>query len=460
MDVIDFLVIVNDGAPYESGLPEGRCHFVQNECNLGVAKSKNKALEYLLDRAVDHVFLIEDDIYVRDSAVFSRYVQVSRQTGIQHLNFSQHGVMNVTANGEPNPRVSISYSDDLSVPFYPHCVGAFSYYSRQCLLDVGLMDEGFFNAFEHVEHTLRIIQAGQHPPFWFFADIPDSWLYLGDDAWSTQQSTISSKGDHQLVAQRALAYFHEKHGVMPADIPLVSSDEFVAAVQHVHGQYATASVATQQDGTPRQGMALAHKYCVGRGVELGGAAHNAFYLPDCLNVAPSDGVDYIHSRDLADFLKYRNAQVEQAGAVVAVDLVGDFQTIRSDDGSFDYIISSHVIEHVPNVFAAYLESQRILKNLGVFFCIFPKRIAAATDGVRALTTLEKMIEAHEMGVGIESMPEDLWREHYQVFSLQRMLEVVNYLNSNGLGCWYIECVEETDSKVGLDIRWFCANLKV
>ena len=53
-----------------------------------------------------------------------------------------------------------------------------------------------------------------------------------------------------------------------------------------------------------------------------------------------------------------------------------------------------------------------------------------------------------MGIDVHSMPENDWREHYQVFSLQSMLRVINHLNNSGLGSWYIECVEETDSKVG------------
>lgn len=198
----------------------------------------------------------------------------------------------------------------------------------------------------------------------------------------------------------------------------------------------------------RTGMALADKYCLGEGIELGAAAHNAFHLPHCLNVAPSNGEDYVHERDLADFVKYRDAQLERTGTVLPVDLVGDFQCIKAPDGSFDYLISSHVIEHSPNTIAAFIESQRVLKNFGTFFCIFPKRVAAATDALRSLTTLPTLVEAYQKGIDIHSMPEQDWRDHYHVFSLQRMLEVINYLNVEGLGSWYIECVEETDSKVG------------
>lgn len=447
--VIDHVVVVNDGSPYEPDFGDDAYTFIQNEQNLGVAKSKNKAMEYLLNSGVEHIFLIEDDIFVQDSTVFERYIEVSRTTGIQHLNFSQHGLMNKTSDGSPNPRVTITYEGGLQVPFYTHCVGAFSYYSRHCLLDVGGMDEEFYNAFEHVEHTLRIIQAGQHPAFWYFADIPASASYLGDEAWSVEQSTISSRVDRDLIARNAIAYFQEKYGVAPVSLPLATKEEFIVGLQNIltrYGQFGQGKTTPATSG--ERGMALAHKYCVGSGIELGAAAHNAFYLPHCLNVAPSDGVNYVHERDLADYLKYKQAQVDRTGEMIKVDLVGDFQSIHCSDQAFDYLISSHVIEHAPNVLAAYVESQRVLKNFGVFFCIFPTRVAAKSDATRVLSTLPEMIEAFQMGIDVHSMPENDWREHYQVFSLQSMLLVINYLNNSGLGCWYIECVEERDSKVG------------
>lgn len=199
----------------------------------------------------------------------------------------------------------------------------------------------------------------------------------------------------------------------------------------------------------QRGMQLAFKYCVGKGIELGAAAHNAFYLEDCLKVAPSDGVDYIHERDLEDFRRYKADQMRKSGGeMIEVDLVGDFQSLKCADAQFDYFITSHVIEHTPNVLAAYVEADRVLKNFGVFFCIFPKRIAAHADATRALTTLDEMIAAYEQGVDIHWMPETDWREHYLVFSLQSMIRTVNYINTQGLGTWYIECIEETDSKVG------------
>lgn len=195
-------------------------------------------------------------------------------------------------------------------------------------------------------------------------------------------------------------------------------------------------------------MPLAFKYCVGHGLELGAAAHNPFDLPDCKSVAPSDGVNYMFPKDLVDYGHYKVEQLKMSPEVKVVDLIGDFQNIPAEDGSLDYIISSHVIEHEPNFIAAMVECDRALKDGGVFFCIFPKRTAEPTDGPRALTTLQKVVADYDNGISMAVMPEDTWRGHYGVFSLQSMISFINYINQQRLGSWLIECVEETDSKVG------------
>jgi len=222
---IDEIVIINDGNPLPFDISTGQ--LIENKTNLGVGKSKNKALSFLLEKGCDYLFLIEDDIFIKDVSVFERYIEASKITGIQHLNFSQHGMMNKSwPGGTPNPRLIIDYGK-IKLPLYPHCVGAFSFYTRACIEKVGLIDEAYYNAFEHVDHTFRIIKADMHPPFWYFADIENSWYYLGDEEWCLEKSTISSKPDHSQKVQEAVKIFANKHQFTPVQIPLVVN-EYVA----------------------------------------------------------------------------------------------------------------------------------------------------------------------------------------------------------------------------------------
>jgi glycosyltransferase involved in cell wall biosynthesis len=211
------LIVVNDGD--EVDVDGWNTYVIKNERNVGVGVSKNIALKHLLDSGCEHIFLIEDDIFIKDKNVFNAYIKASKKSGIQHFNYSQHGIMNKNYHTrEANPKITVQY-DDVGISLYQHCVGAFSYYSKKCLETVGLLDEDFYNACEHVEHTYRIIKSDMHPPFWNFADIANSWEYLGDEDWSISQSTISSSPKHSEIVNRADTVFIVKHGMLPLQIP-------------------------------------------------------------------------------------------------------------------------------------------------------------------------------------------------------------------------------------------------
>lgn len=232
----DELIIVNDGAPIQIDSYGDKIH--QNKTNIGVGKSKNIALKYLLDKKCDHYFLIEDDIYLKDPEAFSKYIDASKKSGIQHFNFSQHGMMNKSFDGTktPTPRLIVAFND-VEVALYPHCVGAFSYYSKKCLDAVGVLDEQYFNACEHVDHTYEIIKAGMHPNFWYFADINESWKYIGDEEWSIQNSTISSSPNHQQIMKDADVIFVKKHGCLPGNIMLASEIDVLKSLKQIKKEY-------------------------------------------------------------------------------------------------------------------------------------------------------------------------------------------------------------------------------
>ncbi|MEI2264034.1 glycosyltransferase family 2 protein [Erwinia sp. CGal63] len=221
-DIIDALIVVNDGAYYPE-LGELECHLHHNEVNQGVGRSKNIALRYLQSQDVDHFFLIEDDIFVKDPSVFARYIELSMRTGIQHFNFSQHGDKNMLPDGTPNPCFTMDYGD-FTMPLFPACVGAFCYYSKKCLDKVGLMDEVYYNAAEHLDHTYAVIKAGFHPSYHYFPDIENAGSYLGDEGWSPQQSTISGKLSSRAIGLVAVTHFQEKHGCPPTKLPRIGTD--------------------------------------------------------------------------------------------------------------------------------------------------------------------------------------------------------------------------------------------
>jgi glycosyltransferase involved in cell wall biosynthesis len=231
----DNLVIINDG---EKQLDGGKI-FVQNNIppKQGVGKAKNKALNLLKDN--DYIFLLEDDIFIKNTAVFQKYIQASKLSGIQHFNFAFHGIDNYKPDGTPAVRLKLDYSSDVSVCLYPNVYGAFSMYTKKCIETVGLMDEFYYNAMEHVDHTAAIIKAGMHPPFRWFADIADSNKYIEEIDKAHSGSEI--RRDQKWIENfhKAADHFSKKFGfdVRNPYSTVASNQETINIIKQIKTQY-------------------------------------------------------------------------------------------------------------------------------------------------------------------------------------------------------------------------------
>lgn len=214
------VVIIDDGTKgsAEPISPYQNLTYLRNEKNIGVGRSKNKALLHLLRNECEHLFLIEDDIIIKDPKVFEAYIKASKESGIKHLMFGYHGPANKKDN-KPNPRCVVEYKD-YKIAFNPNCVGGFCYYSRDLLMRIGLFDETFVNAWEHVEHSYRAVLNGFLPAYWWWPDIENSFNYLDELACSEVDSTIRPRKDWKKNIQEGAQYF----SLIYKDSPVSISD--------------------------------------------------------------------------------------------------------------------------------------------------------------------------------------------------------------------------------------------
>ena len=72
------------------------------------------------------------------------------------------------------------------------------------------------------------------------------------------------------------------------------------------------------------------------------------------------------------------------------------------DGAYDFLCSSHTLEHVANPLNALAEWQRVLRPGGTLVLILPHK-DGTFDHKRPVTTLEHMIEDHARGVGEDDL---------------------------------------------------------
>lgn len=207
----DYLCVVNDCPDSQLAVSGEVDTYILNSENLGVGKSKNIGLKTLIEAGCEHLFLLEDDITLQHPDVLNKYIQTSTVTGIKHLNFCLHGEDN-KYKGVPAPKVILDYKD-VKLALYHNVYGALSYYHKSVIDDVGLMDEEYFNAMEHVDHTMQIIQAGYHPPFRWFADIADSYDLIHEQDRGHSNSKIRDDKEWQKRFVAGVELFHKKFNI-------------------------------------------------------------------------------------------------------------------------------------------------------------------------------------------------------------------------------------------------------
>lgn len=165
--------------------------------NRGVAQAKNVLLRRMISDGCHWMILCEDDILPINKNVVEGYVGTAEHAGLGHLSFAHHGPANVGSHVEVEGPVT----------FYQHSIGAWGLYSAAALKKVGLFDEGFTNAWEHVEHSLRLAQAGFGGGPYRWPDATDSPLWLVEQRGSIEKSVIRPRSDWNLNVVRGLDYW-------------------------------------------------------------------------------------------------------------------------------------------------------------------------------------------------------------------------------------------------------------
>lgn len=178
--------------------------------------------------------------------------------------------------------------------------------------------------------------------------------------------------------------------------------------------------------------ALAHKYCKGKGIEIGSAAHNSFGLSDCLNIGIEDDEEF-----------YRKHQIEMCGEYAKIDIYARADKIPFEDDSLDYIVSSHVVEHLQDLIGTFQEWHRVVKNQGIVFIIFPKRDALPEDRNRPISSIPEFVYHHT------NLPQEFDSTHHVwVFTLELMINLIGFCSGYFNLHWDVIDKLETDDKAG------------
>ncbi len=195
---------------------------------------------------------------------------------------------------------------------------------------------------------------------------------------------------------------------------------------------------------------LAFQYIRGNGIEIG-ALHQPLLLPRGAQAVYVD-------RLLVGELRLQYPELRDK-ALTPVDVVDDGEKLRKfPDGSLDFVIANHFLEHCENPVGAAASFLRVLKPGGIVYLAVPdKRFTFDAD--RPVTRLEHLIRDYREGPGgsreehfrewrtlvqvkfrddldrsMETLTDESYSIHFHVWTFAEVLELLLYLKRDlGLG---------------------------
>ena len=124
----------------------------------------------------------------------------------------------------------------------------------------------------------------------------------------------------------------------------------------------------------------------GDGIEIG-----AFRNP---RFCPNGRVRYVDSLSREDSLRYF-PEAMLGMPVVKPDVVCPADDLASfADGSLDFVVASHLLEHIRDPLGALVEWHRVLRVGGRIFLALPD-MRRTSDSERVRTTLEHLVADHD-----------------------------------------------------------------
>ncbi len=251
-DVVDSISVVNSGDKYEKYPEDVDVVFCQkNPTVVGVAK--NMLLRKMRETSpnAEFFFVMEDDVFIKNNAVFQKYIETGLESGLIHgqLSFATHGGItggNVDPNtGVPIRRASVQY-DKHVVDFFRHSFAAFTFFHASTFRALGpnLFNEKFLNAAEHLELHHRMQKKAMGTPFFYFADVSDSFEYIGDQDIDHKNSSIRNSPEFLPNFKYSWSLFKELHGHFPTSVPEIPQEQLMPWLEQLETMYSVKQKPT------------------------------------------------------------------------------------------------------------------------------------------------------------------------------------------------------------------------
>jgi len=226
-DKVHHIVAVNDSPDVKYNFEDKDVQYIENKVNQGVGISKNIALTKLINAGCTHLFIIEDDILIKDPDVFEYFIKCAAESGIWHLNYGHTGSKQI---------IHRKKYDEQELIFYPDPQGGFQYFHITLINKFKGFDPVYKNAFEHADYTYVLTKAGLMPPFWCFPcpAEPENYIEINGDY---EESTITDKPMYKENYSTSAQHWVQKHGSFVSAIPRPTINDVEISLKKIKEMY-------------------------------------------------------------------------------------------------------------------------------------------------------------------------------------------------------------------------------
>lgn len=209
---IDSLITTNMGSQYSREY-KGYWNQWDKDFDNGPAEGRNQNIKYLLENDCDYLFLIEDDMIIKNKNVFAEYISKSIETGIKYFIYcsTTEGSGSI---GKRTPKFNVKYPNNYNISFYPNMNNDFVCHHKSNF-EERLYDTSYRYIFD-IEFTYYHMMTKKiTAPFWNFPDISNSDLYVNNQPGS--ESRINEQREKKLFEE--FTKLKNQIGYWVTDIP-------------------------------------------------------------------------------------------------------------------------------------------------------------------------------------------------------------------------------------------------
>lgn len=238
----DFVCFINDGKEYSDQIYK-KCNntnyeVIQHDKNLGIACSKNDALRCLIQNDCNFLFIIEDDVLIKNPEVFIKYIKSAEVSGLWHMNYGFSNIYNFNQDGSRAIRATLDYTDDTSIIFTPNLMAGFQFFHKSVIKAIGYMDERYskLKNMEHVDHSYKAVKSGLLPAYCWWPDINKSWEYITTIKESIEKSQSRDENFEKNFGLACMLFQH-KYGFDPRQPEEVSEEIVLNRLEKIQNNY-------------------------------------------------------------------------------------------------------------------------------------------------------------------------------------------------------------------------------